>query len=131
MTRRAAAALALLGPMLVMRSACAAKERAMTLTLTHPLRTGESAFLEVRLGPIRRGQQIYVTTAAGERLGVISPFGVRPGQDAGTYTLPLPPLAIHGDRVCVALAISQLDGGRPRVPTAQEVRGVKLVVTGE
>jgi hypothetical protein len=127
MYRAAAFALLLLVP--VMQNACAAGGKAMTLMLPHPLRAGESAYLEVRVGPIRRGEQIKIATAAGERLGVISPYGVRAGAEAGTYTVPLPPAAISGDRVSVTLTIAPLDGP-PRAPTAHEVRAVKLVVTG-
>jgi hypothetical protein len=101
----------------------------LTLVLPHPLRAGETAWIEVRVGPIGAGREIDVTTASGQELGAISPFGVRAGQDAGTYTLPVPADAIGNDRVSVRLAITQ-GGGPPRTPTAQEVRGVKLIVTG-
>jgi hypothetical protein len=72
---------------------------------------------------------INVTTPSGQPLGTISPFGVRRGQDAGTYTLPVPPDAIRDARVSARLTISQ-PGAPPRAPTAQEVRGVKLNVGG-
>ncbi len=124
------AAFALLILVLAMQNACAAGGKAMTLVLPHPLRAGESAFLEVHVGPIRRGEEIKLTTPAGERLGVIAPYGLRAGAEAGTFTVPLPPAAIRGDRVTVTLTFVPVDGP-PRTPTAQEVRNVKLVVTGE
>ena len=106
----------------------AASAQNLTLVLPHPLRTGETAWLQVQLGPIGRGQEVDVTTAAGQELGAISPFGVRIGQDAGTYTLPLPADAIRDGRVSVRLSLTGT-GAAPRTPTAQEVLGVKLIVT--
>lgn len=101
----------------------------LTLSLPQPLRDGESAGIEVQLGPIARGRVVTVTTAAGEPLGTISPFGTRVGEDAGTYTLPVPAGAIRDGRVAIRLTITQA-GGPPRPPTAQEVRSVKLTTSG-
>lgn len=98
----------------------------LTLALPRPLRTGETAFIEVQVGAIGR-REIDVTTAAGAPLGTISPFGVRPGQEAGTYPLPVPNDAIRNGRISIRMTISDPEGS-PRVPTAEEVRGVKLVV---
>jgi hypothetical protein len=125
--RRSIGAFALLA--LLAQTGMAAPAGDMTLVLPHPLRPGEAAWLEIEVGPIQRGQEIDVTTASGEELGVISPFGVRTGQSAGTYTLPVPSSAIHDGRVTVRLTISQA-AGSPRAPTAQEVRSVKLTVGG-
>jgi hypothetical protein len=98
----------------------------MTLTLPHPLRAGETAWIEVQVGAIGR-QEIDVTTASGEMLGTISPFAVRVGQDAGTYILPVPQDAIRDGRLSLRLTISQA-GAPSRTPTADEVRSVKLRV---
>lgn len=124
--RPIAAALALVA--LLAQSAIASADDT-TLALPHPLAAGEIAWLEVQVGPIGRGQEIHVTTAAGQELGTISPFGVRSGQDAGTYTLPVPGDAIRNSRLSVRLTISQ-SGAPPREPTAQEVRSVKLIAPG-
>jgi hypothetical protein len=97
------------------------------LMLPHPLAPGEIAWIEVQVGAIARGREIEVTTASGQPLGVISPFGVRLGQDAGTYTLPVPPDAIRDGAVAVRLAITQ-PGRPPRPPTAEEVRSVTLAI---
>ncbi len=118
--RWAAAALALLT---LLASHAAAQD--LTLALPHMLGAGESAFIEVQLGLISKGRVVAVTTAAGEPLGTIAPFGTRPGQSAGTYTLPLPAAAIRDGRVTIRLTISQA-GGPPRAPTAQEVTSVKV-----
>jgi hypothetical protein len=107
----------------------AASAQEITLVLPRPLAAGETAWIEVQVGPIARDREITVTTASGQELGTISPFGMRVGQDAGTFTLPVPADAIRGGRLSVRLTITGY-GGPPRAPTAQEVRGVKLKVGG-
>jgi hypothetical protein len=101
--------------------------RDMTLQLPHPLATDETAFVIVQVGAIGRGQEVEVTTAAGQPLGVISPFSVRAGQQAGTYPLPVPRDAIRDGHLSLRLTISQF-GAPPRAPTAEAVRSVKLSV---
>ncbi len=99
----------------------------MTLTLPKPLHSDETAYIEVQLGVIGPGQEIEITTPGGRTLGVISPHGIRAGNAAGTYTLPLPANAICHDRVAIKLMITRSDAA-PRTPTADEVRGVRVVV---
>jgi|GEM_PF-1963273 len=99
----------------------------MTLQLPHPLASDETAFVIVQIGAIGRGQEIEVTTASGQPLGVVSPFGVRAGQQAGTYPLPVPRDAIRNGQLSLRLTISQF-GAPPRAPTAEEVPSVKLSV---
>jgi hypothetical protein len=130
--RPAAAAFALLAFLAQGANAASAQDvtaRDMTLVLPRALRAGEIASIEVRVGTIGRGQEIDVTTASGRELGVISPLGVRAGQDGGTYTLPVPQDAIREGRVFVRLTITR-SGAPPRAPTAQEVPSVKLTVSG-
>jgi hypothetical protein len=127
--RPAVAALALFAHLTLNGNAALAQDaaRSMMLELPRPLAAGETAFIEVQVGPIGRGRTIEVTTAAGQPLGVVSPFGVRTGQDAGTYPLPVPKDAIRDGRLSIRLTISQ-PSGASRAPTADEVRGVKLGV---
>jgi hypothetical protein len=127
--RPAVVALALFAQLALNGNAAMAQDaaRSVTLELPRALAASEIAFIEVQVGPIGRGRTIEVTTAAGEPLGVVSPFGVRPGQDAGTYPLPVPKEAIRDGRLSIRLTISQ-PGGSSRAPTADEVRGVKLGV---
>lgn len=126
--RPAAAAFALLA--LLAQGGTAVSAQDMMLALPRPLHAGEIAWIEVKVGPIRRGQEIEVTTAASRQLGVISPFAVREAQDAGTYALPLPAELIDDGRLSIRVTITQLGGGPPRAPTAQEVLSVKLTVPG-
>jgi len=98
--------------------------RSVTLTLPHALREGEVAFLAVTVGVIPRGAEIEITTPTGRPLGTISPHGIRPGHEAGTYTVPLPANAISGRRVTVLLSLSA--NGKRRVPTKKEVKRVRV-----
>jgi hypothetical protein len=106
-----------------------AAAREVTLTLPHPLAAGEIAWLVVELGRLSRGQEIDVNTASGKRLGTISPYGTHIGQAAGTFTLPVPPDAIHDGKITVRLSISG-GGAPPRAPAAREVRRVTLTTAG-
>jgi hypothetical protein len=99
----------------------------MTLTLPQPFDEGDSAYIEVQVGAIGPGHEIEVKAADGRTLGVISPHGIRAGRAAGIYTLPLPADAICKDRVGIRLMITRSDAA-PRVPSAEEVRGVRVVV---
>lgn len=99
----------------------------MTLTLPQPFDAGDSAYIEVQVGVIGPGHEIEVKTADGRMLGVISPHGIRAGRAAGVYTLPLPADAICKGRVGITLMITRSDAAS-RVPDADEVRGVRVVV---
>lgn len=96
----------------------------LTLALPRPLRPGEIAWLVVEIGPIGR-REVTVSTAAGQIIGVISPFGPRAGLQAGTYPLPLPAEAIDDGHVVVRLTVSR-DGAPPSAPTGEEVRRVTV-----
>jgi hypothetical protein len=127
--RCAAAALVLLALFSPQGSAAQTQgsAREMMLNLPRPLAAGETAFIEVALGALARGQSVEVT-AAGRSLGVIAPFGMRAGQDSGSYTLPVPPDAIRDGGVALRLTVRQ--GDTARAPTTSEVRGVKLSIVG-
>lgn len=124
--RPASAALVLLA--LLAQTISAALAQDMTLTLAHLLAAGETAWIELQVGPIGR-QEIDVTTAAGQHLGTVSPFGPRTGQDAGTYAFPVPADLIRDGRLSVRITITQ-PNGPPRTATEQEVRSIKLTVAG-
>jgi len=122
---RVATALAL--ALLIAQVACAATRDYKTLMLPHPPKPGETAFVEVRVGALPTGHEIELTTDTGRMLGVISPHGIRPGRDAGIYTVPLPANVIRDGRVRVRLTITRA-GAPPRAPSVDEVRGVRLLV---
>src|SRR4051812_2551778 len=129
--RRTVIALAVLARLALNENVALAQDAGPNMTLEVPrtLAANETAFIEVQVGPIGRGRTIEVTTASGQPLGVISPFGVRTGQDAGTYAVPIPKEAVRDGRLSIRLTISQ-PGGTARAPTADEVRGVKLGIGG-
>ena len=102
-------------------------DREIVLSLPRPLAAGETAFIAVEVGPISRGREITIATAAGRALGTVSPFGARAGQDAGTFTVPVPAAALENSRLALRLTISRLDGSK-HAPTADEVRSVKLSI---
>ncbi len=124
---RAAAVLALC--LCLAQSGAVAAAEDITVALPRPLQPGETAWLNVEIGAIARGQEITITSASGQLLGVISPFGIRAGQGAGKYTLPVPAEAIRNGQVTLRLTISEF-GTPPRAPTSDEVHAVTLSVTG-
>lgn len=118
------AALALFA--LLAQTAYTVPGRVVTLALPHALHEGETAWLEVRVGVIERGAEIEIATKAGQSLGVISPFGIRSGRQAGTYTVPLPADAISDDRIALRMLLSH--DGRQRAPTAKEVKSIRVKI---
>lgn len=82
----------------------------------------EEMVVRVQTGVLAHGAEIDVRDARGALLGTISPFGLRGGQSAGTYTIPLGAIA---RRAVVRLVLTEA-GRPPRAPTSREVRGVTL-----
>jgi hypothetical protein len=115
--------LALLG-----HQADAAEGRDVSLTLPRALRPGDMAFAEIQLGLLPRGQEIEVTTVAGRALGVISPYGMRAGQEAGTYTLPIPADAFVDGKVTLRLFVNYF-GHTQRAPTTKQVKSVRVKIS--
>ncbi|HEY6972355.1 MAG TPA: hypothetical protein VJA94_24300 [Candidatus Angelobacter sp.] len=104
-----------------------ATARVETLTLPHALRSGERAWLEIQVGTISRGAEIVVKTTSGRLLGVISPYGVRSGAPAGTYTVPVPPEAISKGQVSVQISIRYYHS--QQAPTLEEVKRPRITIT--
>lgn len=100
--------------------------REVTLSLPHALRKGETAWLLVEVGVIGH-TEVQLSTQDGQPLGAISPYAIRSGQPAGTYTIPLPSEAFHGRRLTLRLSLLQ-SGGTYRAPTTEEIKSVRLVV---
>jgi hypothetical protein len=102
--------------------------RLVNLVLARSLGDDEAAAVELKLGVIERGAEVEVETASGKLLGVISPYGIRSGNAAGTYTLPLPPEAISNKRVSLRIILNLHSRGK-RAPNAKEVRSIRLKIT--
>lgn len=99
--------------------------RDVTLMMPHHLNAGEALSLEIVVGSIPRGSEIEITGASGRTLGTISPYGIRSGQEAGVYTVPLPSDVVSNDRVRIRLSIIQY-GQSERAPTSDEVKQLRL-----
>lgn len=98
--------------------------RVVTLTLPHVLRAGESAWIEVELGILARGQQIVVTTVDGRLLGHVAHYGNARGKAGSVYPVPLPVEAISNGRVSLRLSVQR--GDSRRAPTRSELKSVRL-----
>lgn len=102
--------------------------RVVNLVLPRSLNENESVAVELKLGVLERGDQIRVETSSGKLLGVISPYGIRSGNEAGTYTVPVPSDEISNNRVSLRITLDQHSRGK-RAPTTKELRSVRLRIT--
>jgi hypothetical protein len=101
--------------------------RVVNLVLPRSLNEDESVAVELKLGVLERGAVIQVQTTSGKRLGAISPYGIRSGNEAGTYTVPVPAEEISNNRVALRITLNHHSRGK-RAPTMQELRSVKLTI---
>jgi hypothetical protein len=121
------AALALLSLLVLPACASAANGEAV-LTLPRSLKAGEAVTVVVEVGVLPRGCEISVTTPSGQLIGTVSPFGIRAGQAAGSYALPVPAEAVKDGKLSLRLTLTGT-GGPPRAPTDQEVKSLKVSIT--
>lgn len=102
--------------------------RVVNLVLPRSLNEDEGVAVELKLGVLERGAEIVVETTSGKLLGVVSPYGIRSGNEAGTYTVPVPTEEISNNRVSVRITLKNQPRAK-RAPTTQEVRSVQLKIT--
>ena len=102
--------------------------RVVNLVLPRSLNTDEGIVLELKLGVLERGDQIRVEAMSGKLLGAISPYGIRAGEAAGTYTVPVPTELVANKRVSLRIILDQHSRGK-RAPTNKELRAVRLQIT--
>ena len=112
---------------LLVQTMDAAPGRVVNLVLPRTLSANEVVWLEVKLGTVERGAEIEIETKSGKTLGVVSPHGIRSGDEAGTYTVPVPPDAISNRRLSLRLTLNR--GRAKRAPTTKEVKSVRLKIT--
>ena len=120
--------LATLFSLALLVQAANAPGRVVNLVLPRSLNEGEGIAVELKLGVLERGDEIQVETTSGKLLGVISPYGIRSGNEAGTYTVPVPINEISNNRVSLRLTLNKHSRGK-RAPTTQELRSLKLTIT--
>jgi hypothetical protein len=101
--------------------------RVVDLALPRDLKEDEGVSVELTLGVLGRGAEIVVETVAGKHVGVVSPYGIRAGEEAGTYTVPVPREAISDNRVSLRLILQY--AGEKRTPTDKEIKDVRLKIT--
>jgi hypothetical protein len=102
-----------------------AATRTITLHLQHALTPHQALVAIVRLGAVPRGTTILVQTADGRLLGAISPYAIVPGQEAGTYMVPVPADAVKDGEVTLRVGV-ETSATLTRTPRADEVRSVSL-----
>jgi len=100
--------------------------RVVNLVLPRSLNKDEGVAVQLKLGVIERGAVIQVKTISGKTVGTISPYGIRSGNEAGTYTLSVPTEEISNNRLSLRITLNY--GSGKRAPTAQELRSVKLSI---
>lgn len=100
--------------------------RVVNLVLPRSLNEDEGVAVQVKVGVIERGAVIQVKTISGKAVGTISPYGIRAGTEAGTYTLHVPTEEISNNRVSLRITLNY--GRGKRAPTTQELRSVKLSI---
>ena len=86
---------------------------------------GEAVWVRILIGALSRGARLRVSTPDGVLVGSLAPVGVLRGQEALSYDLPLPPLAIAAGHVRLRLDVVEA-GGAARAPVAGEVEAVEL-----
>jgi len=102
--------------------------RVVNLVLPRSLNADEGVSVELKLGVLERGSAIKIETTSGRNLGVITPYGIRSGEEAGTYTVPIPPEVISNNCVSLRIILDQHSRGK-RAPTNQELRSIRLQIT--
>ena len=107
---------------------------AYDVALPRPAKPGERVLLEVRLGAVGSGQEVVLRTPDGALVGTASPHGIRPGNAAGTYVVPVPPAILARDgrdgHLPLRLRIEPA-GTAPRPAGADEVLDVRAVVPAD
>lgn len=88
------------------------------LALSRPPAAGERLLLEVDAGVLAAGEEIVLRTLDGQLIGTVSPHGIRSGEAAGTYPVPVPaallPTMRDGRRLRLRATIER--AGRAPVP---------------
>ncbi|EGJ34404.1 MULTISPECIES: hypothetical protein [Moorena] len=99
----------------------------VTLALPRTPAHDEAVRVRISAGVLPRRSSIVVRSMDGRILGTVSPFGVRPGQPSGVYTIPLPERVLKDGKVSLVLQLKQKGAKGVRAPSAEEFLGAELV----
>jgi hypothetical protein len=96
------------------------------LSLPRQLRANEMLVVRLKVGVVPRGTKIIVRTADHKVAGTIDPFGIRPGQKAGVYTVSVPAKAVADEKVSLQVEVLEKDAKAARPPTRSEIEDAEL-----
>ena len=99
----------------------------VTLTMPRTPNADEAVRVELTVGVLPRDASIVVRTMDGEIAGAVSPFGVKPGEPAGVYTIPLSEAVLRDGEVSLMLELEQKNVEEVRAPSEDEFLGAELV----
>ena len=105
--------------------ASSAAHTTMNLTLPRAANADEAVHVRLAAGVLPAGARVVVRLPTGEIVGSATPYGARPGQKAGVFTIPLPPGAIRNGKVTLQFTVEGKGGPRP--PKGGEVEQVDLI----
>src|SRR4051812_36065286 len=91
------------------RSDTVDREGKLTLNLPRLPTADEMVAARVTVGVLPPRARVVVRTDHNEIAGTISPFGVRPGQNAGVHTVPVPARAVSQNKVELRFEVLEKD----------------------
>ncbi|MGO9466294.1 MAG: hypothetical protein ACLQIB_27305 [Isosphaeraceae bacterium] len=100
----------------------------LTLNLSRRPAANEMLVVQIKVGVLKRGTKILVRAINKELAGTITPFGIRPGQKAGLFTVPVPSKAVADKKVSLLFEVLEKDAKAARAATKAEIEDAKLVL---
>jgi hypothetical protein len=107
---------------------------ALILQLPRSPAADEAVCVRISVGVLPRNTRIVVRLGNGEIVGTVAPYGVRPNQKAGVYTIRIPTNAAVNGKVSLRLEVEEKSAVTARAPTPAEVEDARLTfvpITGE
>jgi hypothetical protein len=98
----------------------------LILKLPRSPAAGEAVCVRISVGVLPRNARIVVRLDNGEIVGTVAPYGVRPNQKVGVYTIPIPTNAVLKGKVSLRLEVEEKSAATTRAPTQAEVEDAKL-----
>jgi hypothetical protein len=90
---------------------------------------GDTVRVQVTVGPLPRGARLVLSSANGEILGAVTPFGPA-GNRATTATVAITRSAVIDDHLRLRVQVVE-PGASPRAPNSGETAALKIVVLPE